>query len=1467
MSPRAGGEAAKFGDRYESRWTVRQLLAVIAGDATSLTVEDEAALAEGAEFTLRRPDGSVEVHQVKRQPGMRTGWSLGALRDIGVLAAAAVHAEAGRSFHFVSTIPAPWLKRLSDGARNSSDPDRFVCVHVATGEAQRQLAVLEAADVWGDVETAWRNLRRIYVSWPDEDDLRATNAALARVYLAGANAGLMAAGLADLIVSHLGLPLTVPEINARLGRYGMAHSPLVADTGLTAAVDLTRDRWLQTFSPVLLDPEIPRREAREMADALRDGAGRTFLVAGAAGSGKSMVLRQVVAQLDGWPILAVRIDRTEPFTTPSQLAQQLGLSVPPVPALAAVAEGRPCLLVVDQLDAVSLASGRLPYQLDPVIEMLRETRAFPEMRVLLACRQFDLDHDYRLRELVASGGQATARIVGPLAAEEIDAAVTGLGIPPEQLTGTQRELLALPLHLVLLAAIANDDERLAFRSTNDLLAAFYERKEQDCRLRNPPAGVRFGEVVRTLAGAMSSRQRLSAPRAVLDAGLTRDADIMESERVLVRDGNQVAFFHESFFDFAFARSWVAGDQSLRDWLLDGEQSLFVRAQVRQILLHLHEDDPERFRRDVRECLLDDGVRFHVKDAVVRIVAALGDVSTDDWQLVHGLIEEQPPFVERLWLALRTEGWFRRLDAEGMLEAWLRSDDPERRSRALEIMAAGMGAHGDRAAELLVTLSDRDEYGRALMWVLRARELYESRGLFDRFLEAVRHGRLDGSLHEVFLTAYRLSERRPAWGAELLEAWLTDSEAPLEALNSTDHGLTKMIIDAADGAPLEFARALLPYMLGVMRARADDDDRPPMADPHFSYRDYAGSNLMAGEQLAVSMGRALRRLGEEEPEMLREFLPPLLAEPLDAAQWLAYQGFIGAGAVHARWAADVLAEAGWRLESGYDTDPFWTARELILAISPSLDHGALGRIEAAVDDIAPELGDYQRRYAAFSLLSALPSASLSPNGRERLAELRADFGAEQPPEPEPSVQGGWIGSPVDASEAEAFSDDEWLAAIREYSTDHSFGGHGGAVEVSRVLEQIAKREPARFAALGLRLDSSDHGSYPNALLMALADPAEPVEPELVFALIRHIAGIGHEESQRWLGWPLTRLADENVPDDVIALILRVALEGQTPETDVASNSADIWTVGINTVRGQAAHVLAQLLSRDADGHRTELVAPSLPVLASDRNIGVRAEVAQLMGTALRHARPQVLAALPQLLDADDRLLAARSVQNLVLFLGNGGEQEIALDVIRRALNSRLEDVREAGGRQAAYAGLEWRHRELLEAALGSDATTRKGAATLCARRLPVAGDGALAAETLLDLFADPADDVREAAALVAGTLRDQALRPYEPLLRSLIGSPAFEPALPQLLITLEHAPDRVDDLLGLTTRRFLEVSGEAARSLANAAAADAHQLGELVMRWYGQAEGPAGRAEALDLIDMLLEADSFGVGDLVGRAER
>ena len=1086
MSPRAGGEAAKFGERYEGRWTVWQVLAVLAGQAMSMVVEDEADLAVGAEFTLRRNDGSLEVHQVKRQPGLAASWSLRSLGDAGVLAAAAVHADAGRSFRFVSTVRAPWLERLADAARRSEDAAALVRIHADLADARQELDALAAPDVWGSRERAWRILRVVGVSSLPEDELEAMNAAVVAVYLQGAAPSLMAVGLGDLVMKSLGLRLDAPTIHERLGDYGMAVSPLVDRPGLAERVAATRRRWTATVAEELLATEIIRTESESAEEQLRADPNAIVLLAGNAGAGKSTVLHQVVERLsaDGWPVLAMRIDRLDAFATQGQLAAQLELPKAPVSALGTLAAGEPCLLLVDQLDAVSLASGRLPRQIDPIKEMLRQIRAFPGMRVLMACRQYDLDNDSRLRSLVAQDGPARLQVVGPLDDQQINRAVRALGFDPMALSLDQRTLLSCPLHLVLLAAMADQADALAFRSINELFAAFYDRKTLDCRHRKAPERVRFGAVITVLANAMSARQTLSVPRSVLEADdLTADGDVLISEHVLIRDRDQLAFFHEAFFDYVFGRAWVAGEAELGGWLLSGEQELFRRAQVRQILVHMHASDPVQFRRDVRACLSDDGIRFHIKEVILAVLAALQDPSSEDWQLVSDLAAMDPPFGDQLWLVLRREPWFRRLDADGVVERWLAHGDEVSWTRALDAMGAGAAAHGERMNELLETIETHPNYVGALLWIVRAGQgPHTSRAVFDRLLRAVRDGQLNERRQEVFMYAHRLPERAPGWAAELLAAWLADRPGALTVehqriadLQTHDHGVLTMIAGAATGAPLTFARLLAPYMVAVMHACAFTTSERPVQDAQFYIRDSDNEPHTVGDLLLGTMGRAMRRVGEEHPDALIELLPPLLAEPYDAAQWLAYHALIGAGRAHAGWAARVLTEGGSRLECSYRHHPTWTTRELLLATSEHLDDTKLAELEAAILLAETRWRAEAADHAMFAMLAALPEGRLSGVAVERLVELRRTFDLEQPGEPEPTITTFTVESPIPEEETERFSDDQWLAAMRQHDSDPSFDP--GARELAGILERAATRAPERFAAIALRLDASFHPHTP------------------------------------------------------------------------------------------------------------------------------------------------------------------------------------------------------------------------------------------------------------------------------------------------------------------------------------------------------------------------------------------------------
>jgi hypothetical protein len=201
-------------------------------------------------------------------------------------------------------------------------------------------------------------------------------------------------------------------------------------------------------------------------------------------------------------------------------------------------------------------------------------------------------------------------------------------------------------------------------------------------------------------------------------------------------------------------------------------------------------------------------------------------------------------------------------------------------------------------------------------------------------------------------------------------------------------------------------------------------------------------------------------------------------------------------------------------------------------------------------------------------------------------------------------------------------------------------------------------------------------------------------------------------------------------------------------------------------------------------------------------------------------------------------------------------------------SPADEVQLAGGRAAGYAGLELGLPALLDAALqASEPKVREGAATICAHRLPITAESKRAASALTALFADDDEEVRGEAAQVAAALRDRALEPHIETLQALIASPAFEPANTQLLITLGHATERVDELILVVARRFIARYKGQMASIATHASADSREVGALLLRAYAQAESARARSDVLDLIDDLLMEAAYEFAKTVGEAER
>jgi hypothetical protein len=1496
-----GGIADKLGGRYESRWTLRCALRVLAGVAEWIEIEPLGPTGVGIEFVFSERDVQ-ERHQVKRG---RTGvghWTLSALNGEGVLGHFRRILEQGGRPRFVSAHDAHELHELSDRARASRDLSEFFAR--LGKDWEQEFGKLRAWWGW-DEQTAFEALTRTDVSAVGDDELDEWNLSVVERCLHAQPAQALAS-LAQVLIDNMQQRLDERRLRELLiERYGLGPRRW-ADTTVGEQVRQATADYRAPLAAVRLRQPIPRPESQETAELLRAGETLGVLVAGAAGVGKSEVVDQVLDMLDteGWTVLAMRADRLAETPRPDGLGEQLGLPGSPVAVLAAVAGARPSLLVVDQLDAMSLASGRLRGLWEPTWTMLQQARAHAGMRVLVACRQFDLDNDPRLRELTAEHGPLRSVAVGPLNPEQIEAALEAMGLPAGRLSAEQRQLVELPLHLKLLEPLARDGGELDFTTITGLFDAFWQQRRHTVEERD--RRVRFNPTLKLLSDTMSARRTLSVPVGVLELqDLDRSADVLASEQLLVRDGRSFAFFHERFFDFTFARYHLAEGRRVLDLLRGDEQDLFRRGQVRQVLVQERDTDRSAYLADLRDLLDNDQVRFHIRQVVLALLRELRDPGSDELEVLRPLLEGDPtdPRAPLAWRAVATPAWFEALDASGAIAAWLSDEREHLVDNAVRLAGDAGPQHAGRAAALVREVCDWGaRWQQRVGWLVRFTDLDADRATFELALELARRAP-DGSIdQELWLDGHELPAKRPEWAGELLAVLLERAQRqaeaqgrphPLEHGGWLEHDYTaqEYVQKLGEHGPCQLVDAALPWVLEVAErdvqaqgpASTIEDAR--VVDHVWGHR-YPGERHDFSDLLLGALERALAMVAAEHPDAIESVIDRLAASEFDVAQLLLYRALAGNPERHAERAAELVLEDERRLRCGYVEDDYWVTRELLQAVSPALSDESFARLEKHLMEWTPawerraEARTY-RGWAQQRLLGALDAGRLSAPARRRLQELGRKLGTEEP-EPPQGVRTGSIVSPIGPDAARRMSDEQWLAAIEkhrlEWHQKRTSDFVGGPDELAAVFEQLSKEEPERFARLGLRIGADAPLAYLERLLLGLSQPDESVEPasdDAVFDLVRHVAALPQVPGARWIGRLVSTRADHDIPDDVLGIVATTAADPD-PDQDLWATQAPgggswyggkPWDHGMNTVRGSAAEAIGRLLY--ARPQRADQLLDVVRALVADPVAAVRTCAAEALGGLMRADRALALELAVELAATDDRAVAARPVTDL-LAAYVATDWPSVQPIVVRLLNSEHQVARRSGAVLACLAALQ--HPEaadMLECCLiHVDPAVRESAARVLAANLTGARYTGMCAEGLRRLFDDESVDVRRAAVGAFWHMRRHELGAFSDLALALMASRAFADGRTQLIHALEEstAPEVATLTMDLAERMVESVAGLG--DIRTAAAGDAKELTKLLIRVLGDVEeDPLLRGRALDALDRLVAAGAWGVVDAMDSAER
>jgi hypothetical protein len=1137
----------------------------------------------------------------------------------------------------------PWWKRaLVELGAAAMRPDWFKKPHVqdwlAQCTVQRLLKVAARAKLTGAAihRDDYEELIESYMSNSDEDRQHAESViSLAVAVLAASihgavrdtgTAAIVQAAARDQRDQLVVMGDTLDAIavatlgSAASGGAGRSASPD------DATVEVWREELKRASQDLLAWPTtlarkewIPRPELDQILSIIDGSEFSATALLGQPGSGKSALMAVLGKQLQderGWTVLAVKADLLDvEVVTETNLQGCLDLPEKPSVMLQRLAERGPVVLVIDQLDALASYLDVRTGRLSALLNLVRRVGRINKIHVVLSSRTFEFNHDVRLRAIDAKSvtleAPAWAEVAKILEANGVLAA----GWPADA-----QEVMRYPQALNTYLQLKERGASESFTTYQEMLDRLWSE-----RVLHGETGPRRARLASEIANSMAEEESLWLARARFDHQ-AEDIQMLVASGVLTSFGSEgsLGFTHQTLFEYALARSFAQEKGRLSTYVLDRQQSLFVRPKLWAALNYLRTAELAHYESELGAIWSAPGLRKHLRFLLIDFLGQQASPTDQEALLLEHAIRN-PEERALVFKAIGgSPGWFSRF-AEGFV-AEAMAQDGVLADLTISVLASAWPYAPETVLRLMndrwavADVNDRRSWlvlQNAPMWsdgmLAMARRVVARTDISPFHIDSVVatlgvtqpkmamelvRAYLDRALDIAVAKAAQLKEEiRPTFGsvdAEIVWDMKSRPKRPIEDLLGDTHQWESLPA-LAESAPFLFLELLWPWYLSIFESlrllsteEPTDLGFPLSYGVDFRFEGETSFDLQPPALIAALVA-AVEHAARTDPGRFLTWESTASAVELAPVQRLIAHGLSIDAAGFAQRALDFVLNDARRFHLGSYEDIGSTTKALVMACASNWSEADVKRFEDCVLAYKPptpaRLTEAMQRRSwirmirrtQVELLRALPSRARSDVAQRRVVEESRVF-----PETHIGVNGGVrsVGSIMDAAAIGRASDEAVLSAFQELPDSTGWGhprhwGKGGNIQLARAFADFAKTAPARAQRL---IAQFAPGTGERAAGYAVDAIAEAGEPALVSGLVLDLAkrGFDGQEFRVSTARAIERLVDRRIPigDEVIAMLdgwLLVEAVDESANKNAAEGDGEVDTAATEQpVDDDAAH---------------------------------------------------------------------------------------------------------------------------------------------------------------------------------------------------------------------------------------------------------------------------------------------------------
>lgn len=1004
------------------------------------------------------------------------------------------------------------------------------------------------------------------------------------------------------------------------------------------------------------NPLINRDETDTIINDIKN---HNICILGNPGTGKTTLLYQIINKLDElneYNYVILDLERYGNFKDGLELSKKMGFNYPIEQILKKIDNP---LLIIDQLDIISMSRGLNPNSISSIFALLKKLNN--EIPFIITCREFDFEEDTKIKTFIETKENNINTVkLNEFTDTQINEYLKEINVE-NKFNKEQRKILSNPFNLNILKNLKEKNQNLKFNNLYELYNKYYLFKKQVIQKKFPNLwNPTFNKIFRVF----EKNREIYINLDELDE-YHEVIELMVSEGIFIKNNQKIRFAHNKLLDFFFVKHFINSENDLYDYLINGSQDLFSRFIVTSVLNYEKEHKYSNYISEVKKILNESKIRNHIKSIVLSILINVKEINKEGKLVKELIIKNDSSLNNIIWNNLYgSKVWYNYLYSAGFIDAFYKDEKFENR---IFCLLRNVTDKTEKASQFYLRHFNENEKinSEAIHFLLLSDLKFESTfnlliKLYDENIIQNFVKDEDSLLRYFFKNS--LSALTPPNTVRLIYSILNN------ILNNKNYSVDKIlnhkfynenlsIFEKISETYFEnFIEKIFPMIEKISNLNeAQNNQQDCWINLYEINKNHRFNDLIVSTLIA-----SLNNLSRIESKRFEKFENILQNSNYISSKYILLS-------VYAK--NKELSENALNYLFTLEKCEINLLNREILELIENMDANILLKEMKKFKEFGKNNFSH-RDYEVYEYFLYKPISKITHEYDEKIDYLEKKY----PDKPLKEKNHAFYHNSV-TEEVSKFSEEQWMIFMKENNRS-PFSSIDGPYDEANALEKCVEKDPKRFINLIKILTKDIHPYYYQAILRGMSNTPLPYN-EVITACKKC-----HELKEKKCGKEIAKLLSkfpEEIDDEGINLIKYYIYDYDDSDVKycIEGSSEEILTEGINTVKGSALYSLANLLYENKKLASNFIDIMEKMVINSP--LSIRAILAYVIGAVYNYNHELGLKLFKTLMNYNnENLLKIEYVERFISYMLKENYDEIK-DLIDRMLKSEYGLINQIGSR--------------------------------------------------------------------------------------------------------------------------------------------------------------------------------------------